>query len=80
VLRELLAEKKAVLSPSGEQVIATQTSASPQSKTVTGPNYSVMPLQTLRQLEKARDTTISWILKQIEEAETTNAKKGSEGS
>ena len=79
VLRELLAEKKSVPSPRAEQVSATQTLSSPPSKTVAGPNYSVMPLKTLKQLEKARDTTISWILKQIEEAETANTKKDSEG-
>ena len=32
-------------------------------------DYSPMPLQVLRRLEKARDTTISWILKEIDKVE-----------
>jgi hypothetical protein len=32
-------------------------------------DYSAMPLQRLRQLEKARDATIGFILKQLDKAE-----------
>lgn len=73
VLRELLAEKKATSSQAADGTSGSQNEV--QVKTSTGPKYATMPLKTLRQLEKAKDTTISWILKQIEEAETANAEK-----
>lgn len=69
VLRELLAEKKAV-GASGSPVKETEAvpvAASSQSST---PDYASFPLSKLLQLEKAKDTTISWILKQIDDAET----------
>ncbi|KIX04915.1 uncharacterized protein Z518_05786 [Rhinocladiella mackenziei CBS 650.93] len=46
-------------------------SASPSAKKI---EYSEMPLQRLRQLEKARDATISFILKQIDKAEEEERK------
>ncbi len=39
-------------------------------------NYSVMPLQALERLEKARDATISWILKEIEKVEQQQQQQG----
>ena len=69
VLRDLLAEKKAAgqASVPNENPAVFSASQSPQRKL----DYSEMPLARLKQLEKARDTTITWILKQIDEAEAT---------
>ncbi|KAK5939743.1 hypothetical protein PMZ80_008125 [Knufia obscura] len=74
VLRGLLAEKKAASTQKVEDDSVSQQAGS-QGKAAAGPNYAAMPLKTLRQLEKAKDTTISWILKQIDEIETANAEK-----
>ena len=78
VLRELLAEKKAASSQAAGGDDPTQQSQSSQGKMTSSPNYAAMPLKTLRQLEKAKDTSISWILKQIDEAETANVEKKDE--
>lgn len=64
VLRDLLAERK-----------GTATSPKkPDSSTAPTPDYTTMPIAKLRGLEKARDSTISWILKQIDEIEASQTK------
>jgi hypothetical protein len=64
VLRGLLKEKMA------QSAESTGTATDVPKHTPTKkPNYSAMPLQALRQLDKARDTTIAWILKEIDKAE-----------
>ncbi|KIW13216.1 hypothetical protein PV08_08403 [Exophiala spinifera] len=83
VLRGLLAEKTAKLQEGGEtssqatSTPTTQPSMSPAKKI----DYSEMPLQRLRQLDKARDATIAFILKQIDlaEEEEKNKNKKREG-
>jgi hypothetical protein len=65
VLRGLLAEK------SGEKLASSQTSttdAASRSPTKTI-DYSKMPLEALRRLDKARDATIAWLLREIDKAE-----------
>jgi len=69
VLRGLLAEKKSSKSQDNSTSESPKPSQSAQTKVAQSTDYTSMPLTKLRQLEKARDTTISWILKQIEEAE-----------
>jgi len=75
VLRELLAEKTQAGQADGPKEGQGQTEnlggspSSPVSPTVTKIDYNTMPLQRLKQLEKARDATISWILKRIDAAE-----------
>jgi hypothetical protein len=80
VLRQLLAEK---IAPSTSTTTSPNDSFSEQPSTsqptITSPakkqvDYSIMPLQTLRQLDKARDATISFILKQIDKAEDAGKK------
>lgn len=68
VLRDLLAEKKAATS-SGTSTLQSDPPRSSAGTQTTTPDYSSLPLSKLQQLEKARDTTISWILKQIDDAE-----------
>lgn len=63
VLRQLLAEKQAPAEGKGKE--ASQPSSSPAQPI----NYGEMPILRLRQLDKARDATIAWILKQIDQAE-----------
>lgn len=77
VLRGLLAEKKAAKAESvaSSSAQAVEPPVSTPSAIV---DYGSMPLTKLRQLEKARDTTISWILKQIDEAEATMAAESIE--
>ncbi|KPI42065.1 IMPACT family member C14C8.09c [Cyphellophora attinorum] len=68
-LRQLLAEKQA------EKLSdALPTSSGAQAATVAAqaPDYGAMSLTRLRQLEKARDATISWTLRQIDAAEASN--------
>jgi len=72
VLRNLLAEKQ-------KKTILDVTS--PPRKM----DYSALPLRVLQQLDKTRDTTISWILKEIDKAEemdsrTTEADAKGQGS
>lgn len=69
VLRGLLAEKKSSKSQDNSTPDSPKPSQNVQTKVAQNIDYTSMPLTKLRQLEKARDTTISWILKQIEEAE-----------
>ncbi|KAL8686264.1 MAG: hypothetical protein Q9218_007231 [Villophora microphyllina] len=66
VLRGLLAEK--------------QQSISPKSSPAKVPDYAKLPLATLENLEKARDATIGWVLKQIEKVEEEAAQKTSTGA
>lgn len=65
VLRDLLAGKSQQPSsaPSGERTPAKRT------------DYSTLPLATLEKLERVRDATIGWILKQIEKAENTQVEE-----
>ncbi|KAI1616308.1 hypothetical protein EDD36DRAFT_132197 [Exophiala viscosa] len=80
VLRGLLAEKtgtataKSADAPSQTQTATPTITSSSTTKKI---DYSVMPLQTLRQLEKARDATIAFILKQIDKAEDEEKKRKS---
>lgn len=59
VLRSLLAEKTK----------SSSSDLSPPNTPAKVPQYSTLPLLTLTKLEKVRDATIGWILKQIEAAE-----------
>jgi putative IMPACT (imprinted ancient) family translation regulator len=64
VLRGLLREKIAA------SVESSETASDFQRQTPTKKiDYSAMPLQALKQLDKARDATIAWILKEIDKAE-----------
>jgi len=64
VLRGLLREKM------GSSADSSQTATdAPKHSPTKKPDYSAMPLQALRQLDKARDATIAWILKEIDKAE-----------
>lgn len=66
VLRKLLAEKTEATATTGEgDASKPAASSSPAQQ----PQYEAVPLLRLRQLDKARDATISWILKQIDAAE-----------
>jgi hypothetical protein len=69
-LRQLLAEKQAekLLDASPTLSDAKTAVVAPQA-----PDYGAMNLTRLRQLEKARDATISWTLKQIDAAEASKA-------
>ena len=61
VLRGLLADKKRI--PPAEN---------PQQGTPSKvPNYSTLPLAALEKLERARDATLTWILKEIEKVEAS---------
>jgi hypothetical protein len=64
VLRGLLREKMAASTESSENASDAQRQT-PTKKM----DYLTMPLQALKQLEKARDATIAWILKEIDKAE-----------
>ena len=76
VLRQLLAEKSAKQSQFESSPITPSSPAiSSPSKS---PDYSSMPLPRLKQLDKARDATISWILKQIDVAETKTSSNADE--
>ncbi|ETN36418.1 uncharacterized protein HMPREF1541_08695 [Cyphellophora europaea CBS 101466] len=68
VLRQLLAEKQAMASVGAQPDMVS--SSQPSSSAATAIDYAEMPLLRLRQLDKARDATIAWILKQIDQAET----------
>ncbi|KAK5051408.1 hypothetical protein LTR84_003060 [Exophiala bonariae] len=64
------------------QATPTATPTTPTTKPQPQPmDYAQMPLSRLRQLEKARDATIAFILKQIDKAEAeAKAKREGEGS
>lgn len=63
VLRGLLAEKKRVAGREG--AVAVAESATPKKAM----NYKAMPVQVLAKLEKARDATIAFILKELDHVE-----------
>ena len=76
VLRQLLAEKSAKQSQVESCPITTSSQAI--SSPAKGPDYISMPLLGLKQLDKARDATISWLLKQIDLAESKTSSKADE--
>jgi putative IMPACT (imprinted ancient) family translation regulator len=85
VLRGLLQEKTEEAAPvemdgkysSMKDAAVTPTTVTPTAVTPTkAPNYSTMALPALERLEKARDATISWILKEIEKAEEKQQQQG----
>lgn len=49
-----------------------EISTNKESKKARSPDYAMMSLDTLRKLEKVRDASISWILKQIEKKEASS--------
>jgi putative IMPACT (imprinted ancient) family translation regulator len=64
VLRGLLRKKM------GPPADSSQTATDvPKYSPTKKPDYSAMSLQALKQLDKARDATIAWILKEIDKAE-----------
>ena len=66
VLRELLAEKRnAAPSKAGMETASVSAKV---------PEYASLPLPALERLEKVRDATIAWILKEIEKAELAEAR------
>lgn len=68
-LRDLLQEKREKLArETGDGRVVT-----PQAR-MKSPAYQAMPLQALQRLEKARDATISWILKEIDKVEEEDLK------
>jgi putative IMPACT (imprinted ancient) family translation regulator len=67
VLRDLLVEK----TKKDGEVSSQPTRQEPAKKT----DYSSMGVPTLRRLEKARDGTLAWILKQIDKAEEMQKEK-----
>lgn len=71
VLRGLLAEKKAVLRGDGEAV--------PRTPQKPPPDYKTLSLEALGRQDKARDATISFILKQIDKVDEELKAKGKEG-
>ena len=70
VLRGLLAEKTKSSSP--QDAVTKRSPAK-------APDYSSLPLDALKRLEKARDATISWILQGIEKAEKEQANDKADG-
>jgi hypothetical protein len=71
VLRQLLAEKSETRS---QQDVLKGTKSSQGGASPSKPlDYASMPVQRLSQLEKARDATIAWILKQIDTVEAKAA-------
>lgn len=72
-LRQLLSEKQKQGSSHDQSQSAIQ--AVPSSTPTTTPDYASMTLIKLKQLDKARDATISWILKQIDAAEAKSEPK-----
>ena len=70
VLRDLLAEKTSKSKKDGEA--SSQPIRQDLAKKT---DYSVMDVPTLKRLEKARDGTLAWILKQIDKAEEMQKEK-----
>lgn len=68
VLRRLLEEKTKQTQPQAEQ-------KPPSRPPLPAPDYSSMPLERLRQFDKARDSTVAFLLKKIDEAEKQNLPK-----
>ncbi|KAG9642710.1 ribosomal protein S5 domain 2-like protein, partial [Aureobasidium melanogenum] len=69
VLRRLLEEKT-----QKTQLQADQKAPSARPP-IPAPDYSSMPLERLRQFDKARDSTVAFLLKKIDEAEKQNSLK-----
>lgn len=65
ILRGLLAEKRRSKAGESSSQVSTVSSTSP-SKSF---DYTTMPLQALRRLEKARDATLAFILKELDKVE-----------
>ena len=66
ILRAMLADK---MSKADKAATRADPSQSPPKKL----DYNSMPLKTLQQLEKARDATIAYVLKQIDKIEEENS-------
>ncbi|KAI5274602.1 SDA1-domain-containing protein [Aureobasidium subglaciale] len=64
VLRKLLEEKTKQIQPQSNA--EPKTSSRPS---VPAPDYNLMPIDRLRQFDKARDSTVAFLLKKIDEAE-----------
>lgn len=62
-------EKKASDGTSANGDVSSQSSKSAASEAKPAPDYSTMPLDSLKKLEKARDATLSFLLKRIDKAE-----------
>lgn len=75
VLRGLLAEKQNVEKSDKEDGAVKAETKSPAKV----PDYGKLPLKALESLEKARDATIGWILKEIEKVEAAQEAKPKEG-
>lgn len=77
VLRQMLAEKQSTAKKDVDEEEGNSTASANATQSI---DYSQMPLMRLRQLNKARDATISWILKQIDqvEARSITAKDATE--
>ena len=58
---------------------ASQTSSTATSEIKPAIDYSAMPLERLKALEKARDATLSFLLKRIDKAEAALASLNGEG-
>jgi putative IMPACT (imprinted ancient) family translation regulator len=71
VLRQLLAEKQ---SPPKRDTDAGEADKLVPASPFQIVDYAEMSIVRLRQLDKARDATISWILKQIDQAEAIRTK------
>ncbi|KAF2724398.1 hypothetical protein K431DRAFT_309975 [Polychaeton citri CBS 116435] len=83
VLRRLAAEKEAEAKRmredeknEGDSSAATPPSSSAVSKPPVTPDYDAMSLNQLRAMEKARDATLSFLLKRIDKAEAELATSG----
>ena len=74
VLRKLLTEKTEAMAARGEEAKAGPP---PSSSPAQLPQYEGLSLLRLRQLDKARDATISWVLKRIDAAEVKAGKERS---
>lgn len=71
VLRQLLADKSASIKSASD---TTEQDSHPPKTPTKHPSYTDLPLPRLQQLDKARDATIAWILKQIDAAESNTTK------
>jgi putative IMPACT (imprinted ancient) family translation regulator len=71
VLRRLLEEKTKQTQPQAEQ-------KPPSRPPLPAPDYSSMPLERLRQFDKARDSTVAFLLKKIDQAEKQETPKSTD--
>lgn len=71
VLRELAAKKELEVKQAHSQRKVEEPSQTPSSSATSKPitDYTVMPIERLRALDKARDATIAFLLKRIDKAE-----------